>query len=114
MDISEYWKKQGGPQTYRSCMMSSFPNFFLGMGTNAGTGHFSYIFTAECLTQFAIKVMTPVLQAPRPYEFNHASQSLRRSPSVACKKVSEDEETIWIQSSSNKNMVYGFDCGSCK
>lgn len=45
--MQEYWKKHGGPQAYRGCMMADFPNFFLGMGTNSGTGHFSYIFTAE-------------------------------------------------------------------
>lgn len=112
-DLQAYWKKNGGPQTYRSCMMSDFPNFFLGMGTNAGTGHFSYIFTAECLTQFAIRIMEPILKTPRPYVFDAKSSLAKRSPSVAPKKESEFEETVWIQSTSNEKMVYGFDCGSC-
>lgn len=47
VNLQDYWKGNGGPQTYRSCMLAQFPNFFYGMGTNSGTGHFSYIFTAE-------------------------------------------------------------------
>jgi len=101
--IQEYWKKKGGPQSYRSCMMSEFPNFFLGMGTNSGTGHFSYIFTSECLSRFAIRVMTPVLEAPRPYIFDPKSPLVKRGPTFCVKADAEKEEIVWIQALSQKS-----------
>ncbi|UZJ55374.1 hypothetical protein CBS101457_004694 [Exobasidium rhododendri] len=109
--IQEYWKKKGGPQSYRGCMLSEFPNFFMGMGTNSATGHFSYIFTSECVSRFAIRVMAPVLQAPRPFSFDSKSSQAKKGPSFSVKPEAERNEIVWIQSAS-QNMVYSFDCGS--
>jgi cation diffusion facilitator CzcD-associated flavoprotein CzcO len=109
--IQEYWKKHGGPQTYRGCMMSDFPNFFQGMAGNSGSGHHSYIFSAECQTRFAIRVMAPVLEAPRPFVFDSKSPQAKKSPSFSVTPEAERNELVWIQSKS-QNMVYSFDCGS--
>lgn len=106
-DVQSYWKANGGPQVYRGSMMSEFPNLFLCMGPNTGTGHFSYIFTAECVTRFAIRVMAPLLKAPRPTVFDAKAPGARRSPSVNITRQKELEEQVWIQSTS-QNMVYSF------
>jgi cation diffusion facilitator CzcD-associated flavoprotein CzcO len=111
-NLQDYWKGNGGPQTYRSCMLSEFPNFFQGMGTNSGTGHFSFMFTAECLGQYAIRVMEPVLRAPRPYIFDSKAPGVRAGPTVACKPSAEREETIWAQATSYNKMVYGYNCST--
>lgn len=129
--IQEYWKKNGGPQSYRGCMLSDFPNFYLGMSTNSGTGHFSYIFTSECLSRFAIRTMRPVLEAPRPYLLDAKSPLAKRGPTVCVKAAAEKQEIVWIQATSQKSecigqscttsccltqrlpaVVYSFDCGS--
>jgi hypothetical protein len=112
-DVQSYWKANGGPQVYRGSMMSEFPNLFLCMGPNTGTGHFSYIFTAECVTRFAIRVMAPILKAPRPTVFDSKAPGARRSPSVNITRQKEIEEQVWIQSTS-QNMVYSFNwCVQC-
>lgn len=112
VNLQDYWKQNGGPQTYRSCMISHFPNFFEGMGTNSGTGHFSFMFTAECQAQFAIRVMQPILQTPRPFVFDTKSPSFKRGATVTCKREAEEDEVVWAQSTSYQKMVYGYNCST--
>lgn len=112
INLQDYWKQKGGPQTYRSCMVSNFPNFFEGMGTNSGTGHFSFMFTAECQAQFAVKVIQPILQTPRPFIFDAKNPKHKKGPTVACKQSAEEQELIWAQSTSYLKMVYGYNCST--
>lgn len=118
VSIQDHWARVGGPQVYRGCMMHGFPNLFTLMGPNTGTGHFSYIFTAECVVNFAIKVMKPILESPRPTvlttkELNISGDvpTSTRNATVEVSKDAETNENVWIQSKS-QNMVYSQACGS--
>ncbi|PWN46061.1 FAD/NAD(P)-binding domain-containing protein [Ceraceosorus guamensis] len=109
--VQDYWAEAGGPGCYRGSMMSEFPNFALAMGPNTGTGHFSYIFTSECSTRFAIEIFKPIIQAPRPTVFNAKAPGAKKQPSVCVRPEKEEQEQCWIQKQS-RSMVYTFDCGS--
>lgn len=59
--LDEHWAARGGPQAYFSTCLSNFPNMFMSMGPNSGTGHYSYIFTIECQNNFIISLIERVL-----------------------------------------------------
>ena len=46
-NVSEHWKKYGGPSAYNCSALSGFPNFFMLLGPNAATGHTSAMMAAE-------------------------------------------------------------------
>lgn len=48
--VHAHWATLGGVGAYNCCAMSGFPNFFMVLGPNTGTGHTSCIMASEkCL-----------------------------------------------------------------
>jgi len=60
-EINEHWKEIGGGSAYNTIAMAGFPNYFLISGPNTGFGHTSTIFSIECGTDLALRVLKPVL-----------------------------------------------------
>lgn len=59
--LKERWVRQQGPRAYMGVTVPDFPNMFMLVGPNTGSGHYSIIFIAECNANFAIKLMKPFL-----------------------------------------------------
>ncbi len=91
--INEYWAKEGGAEAYFGTCLSAFPNFFLSMGPNSGTGHYSYIFTAECQNKFITKLLSKLIPPPAELGKKHVLRVTRKA---------EDEEKRWIAEKSNE------------
>lgn len=78
--LDEHWKELGGPGAYNCTAVHGFPNFFMVMGPNAGTGHTSALMAAENTIEYAIKVMGPVVSG--------------RAETV---EISEKAERKWVE-----------------
>ncbi|KII91073.1 hypothetical protein PLICRDRAFT_174399 [Plicaturopsis crispa FD-325 SS-3] len=59
--IQEYYDSQGGPTAYIGTTLPGFPNFYLIGGPNTLTGHTSVIFTEECQINYALSLISPVI-----------------------------------------------------
>lgn len=59
--LAEAWAQ--GPEAYRGITVAGFPNLFLMLGPNTGTGHTSTLLYIEPQVDFAIAAMQRVLQA---------------------------------------------------
>ncbi|KAJ5812684.1 hypothetical protein N7474_008985 [Penicillium riverlandense] len=46
-DLTDYWKKYGGPGAYNGTAVAPFPNLFFILGPNSGTGHTSAVMPLE-------------------------------------------------------------------
>lgn len=46
--MKDWWKEQGGPTAYRGTTMPGFPNHWMMLGPNTGSGHASMLFYIEC------------------------------------------------------------------
>ncbi|EPS35350.1 hypothetical protein H072_11310 [Dactylellina haptotyla CBS 200.50] len=61
-DLSEHWRKMGGPAAYNATAMNGFPNCFLIVGPNSITGHTSVILATENMCRYALNIAAPVLK----------------------------------------------------
>ncbi|KAM3413971.1 hypothetical protein BST61_g10638 [Cercospora zeina] len=57
----DHWSKSGGAGAYNCSALSGFPNFFMILGPNAGTGHTSAIMAAENSVNYALRMLQPIL-----------------------------------------------------
>ena len=92
-DIQSRWNRQGGPRGYMGSLVADFPNMFMLVGPNLGTGHFSAIFTTECTINLATKLMDPFL-------------GVKEKGMIELTQEAEDKEFKWIQDNS-KDCVWG-------
>jgi cation diffusion facilitator CzcD-associated flavoprotein CzcO len=60
-DLIETMESRGGPQAYLGTAMDGFPNFLVIVGPNTITGHSSVILASENATDYAMKLIKPVL-----------------------------------------------------
>ncbi|KAL4250045.1 FAD-binding Monooxygenase Superfamily protein [Abortiporus biennis] len=60
ISMKEYYNQKGGPQAYYGTMLPEFPNLYILCGPNS-TGHGSVIFTEETQMDWAMQLITPVL-----------------------------------------------------
>jgi hypothetical protein len=56
------WKRQGGARGYKGVMMADFPNMFVTVGPNTGSGHYSIIFMIECNVEYILRILKPFLK----------------------------------------------------
>jgi cation diffusion facilitator CzcD-associated flavoprotein CzcO len=61
-DLLSTMDERGGPQAYQGTAMDGFPNFFMIFGPNTATGHSSVIFASECMTDYTMRLIDPVLK----------------------------------------------------
>lgn len=90
--LDDHWERMGGPQAYFSTCLSDFPNMFMSMGPNSATGHYSYIFTAECQNNFIISLLERILPS-------NEDDSDRRVIEVT--KHAEMSDMKWIESATD-------------
>jgi cation diffusion facilitator CzcD-associated flavoprotein CzcO len=57
--LQDYWTEKKAASTYRSAVVSQFPNFFMLAGPNSASGLFSVLYAVECQVEFACKLVTP-------------------------------------------------------
>ena len=62
-DLSEVWKKQGGPEAFLGISVSGFPNLFFLMGPNTGLGHSSMVYMIESQVQYVLDAILTMRQA---------------------------------------------------
>ncbi|KAF9024211.1 FAD/NAD(P)-binding domain-containing protein [Hymenopellis radicata] len=62
LPLQKYFDSHGGPTAFRGTMIPGFPNLFVLGGPNTLTGHTSVIFTEEVQTNFALKLIKPIMQ----------------------------------------------------
>lgn len=55
--LLDYWAGKGAVSSYRSTLISGFPNFFVLDGPNSASGHFSVIYTVECQVEYVTKLV---------------------------------------------------------
>lgn len=90
--LDEHWTRMGGSQAYFSTCISDFPNMFLSMGPNSGTGHYSYLFTAECQNNFIISLTERII--------SEHDDTRRRVIEVS--KEAEAADLKWLEEASDK------------
>ncbi|TPX44251.1 hypothetical protein SeLEV6574_g04593 [Synchytrium endobioticum] len=54
--LAQAWEHTG-PETFRLCMTHGFPNYFISLGPNSGTGTFSTVHTIECQVGFMVQAI---------------------------------------------------------
>ena len=59
-NLLEYWTEKKAASSYRSAVISEFPNFFILDGPNSASGHFSVIYTVECQVEYVCKLVRSV------------------------------------------------------
>ncbi|KKY27834.1 putative fungal specific transcription [Diplodia seriata] len=60
--IHDVWAEVGGAEAYMGTVLVEFPNFFVMYGPNAATGQHSVIFRSECQSNYACRLLRPVLK----------------------------------------------------
>lgn len=55
--LLDYWKDKQALSSYRSAVVSEFPNFFILNGPNSASGHLSVIYTVECQVAYVCKLV---------------------------------------------------------
>jgi cation diffusion facilitator CzcD-associated flavoprotein CzcO len=80
--LHEKWERFRKPKAYNGGILAGFPNFVLLMGPNTVTGHHSVMFTTECMTDYAMKLFSPL----------YATQLQK----IDLKQEHEDEYQKWI------------------
>ena len=58
LTLAEHW--HGGPNAYLGSMVENFPNLFLLLGPNSGTGHTSVVLIAEAQAGLAVRCIREV------------------------------------------------------
>lgn len=101
--LDEHWAANGGPQAYFSTCLSNFPNMFISMGPNSGTGHYSYIFTAECQNNFIIELLRQIIPA---------DDATARPRTIEVSRRAELADMAWIGSATER-IIMGKN-GGCK
>ncbi|KAL0939375.1 monooxygenase [Colletotrichum truncatum] len=91
------WKSLGGEGAYNTCATNGFPNFFLLLGPNSGTGHTSTVMALENATNYALRVLKPVLEG-------HAS--------IATVKGDAEERFVNEMQTALQKTVWNTGCGS--
>jgi cation diffusion facilitator CzcD-associated flavoprotein CzcO len=61
-DLIESMGERGGPQAYLGTAFDGFPNFLMIYGPNTTTGHSSVVLAIENGTDYAMKLIKPVLR----------------------------------------------------
>ncbi|KAE9398740.1 FAD/NAD(P)-binding domain-containing protein [Gymnopus androsaceus JB14] len=59
--IKNYYDLAGGPKAYKGTSIPGFPNFYLILGPNSGTGHTSFIYMEEIQIDYILKMIGPIL-----------------------------------------------------
>ena len=88
-DIQTRWERQGGARAYMGSIVPDFPNMFILLGPNLGTGHFSCIFTTECTVNLVNNLISPFL-------------GIKEKGVLELAQEAEDREYKWIQDNLNK------------
>lgn len=56
-NLNDYWSDKEAASTYKSALVSEFPNMFLLAGPNSGNGLFSVLYTVECQVDYVCKLV---------------------------------------------------------
>ena len=91
--LDEHWSKHGQAAYFSTCM-SGFPNMFISMGPNSGTGHYSYIFTSECQNNFIISLMKEIIP-----------KKVTRQRVLMVTPEAEAADSKWIDEATEKTIV---------
>ncbi|KAE8213216.1 hypothetical protein CF327_g3228 [Tilletia walkeri] len=125
-DINTYLSQEyKEPSTYRSTMITDFPNLFMVMtGFNVGTGHSSIVYTAECQIDWMIRTGRDLFnERSRPSKAElvfggetersgvGASGSRQRFPSIEPKREAQVKEMLWFQEKM-QDLVFSGACGA--
>lgn len=94
--LDEHWARHGQAAYFSTCI-SGFPNMFISMGPNSGTGHYSYIFTSECQNNFIISLLKEVV--PKP------PASLKAQRVLMVKPEAEEKDSKWIDDATARTIV---------
>ncbi|KLJ10608.1 hypothetical protein EMPG_09872 [Blastomyces silverae] len=97
LSVKEHWSKYPGPTAYNSCALSGFPNFFMLLGPNSGTGHSSAIMASENIVNYALRILKPVLEG--------------RAAIVELKREAEESYAYQVQAGLDKTV---FNSGGCQ
>jgi cation diffusion facilitator CzcD-associated flavoprotein CzcO len=57
LSLLKYWEQKEAVSSYRSVLISEFPNFFMIDGPNSASGHFSVIYSVECQVAYTCKLV---------------------------------------------------------
>ncbi|BCS27944.1 uncharacterized protein APUU_60992A [Aspergillus puulaauensis] len=95
--LNDHWKRYDGPEAYNCSAMSGFPNFFMLLGPNAGTGHTSALMAAENSVNYALRVLKPVFE--------------KQADAVELSQTAEDEYSHTVQDALQKR-VWSAGCQS--
>ncbi|KAG2414586.1 hypothetical protein HFD88_003777 [Aspergillus terreus] len=113
--LNEHWENfsSGSAQAYYGTCVSGFPNLFILMGPNTTTGHLSVIYSVECQTNFALRVLKPIMRSLYPSPLSILNPFAGRSPpdTVSVAPEAEQQDNAWIQSEASK-LVWATGCTS--
>ncbi|KAL9936791.1 hypothetical protein V8E36_004026 [Tilletia maclaganii] len=120
-DINTYLAEEyQEPSTYRSTMITDFPNLFMVMtGFNAATGHSSVVFTSECIIDWMIRVGRDMFNDKRSptkaeLEFTDPAKprtSRPRFATVEPRRKAQEKEMLWMQEKM-QDYVFATGCGA--
>ncbi|BFZ57081.1 hypothetical protein PYCC9005_004131 [Savitreella phatthalungensis] len=99
--LEKHWDKYGRVEAYFSTCLNNFPNFFLSMGPNSGTGHYSYIFTSECQNEFIVQMLEQIL----PRRRSAVGTPANKAKTIEVTRKAEDDDVRWIDEQTEKTIV---------
>ncbi len=88
--LAEAWAD--GPEAYRGVTVAGFPNLFLMLGPNTGTGHTSTLLYIEPQVQFALDAMQRVREAGEAARFEVKAEVFRAHNEVLQARL---EGSVW-------------------
>ena len=96
--LEEHWARYSRQEAYFSTCLNEFPNMFMSMGPNSGTGHYSYIFTAECQNAFIVSMVQQILPRGDP-------AATTKTNVIEVTRRAEEEDMRWIDTQTEKTIV---------
>lgn len=90
-DLVEAMDERGGPQAYLGTAMDGFPNFLIIFGPNTATGHSSVIYASECMANYALNFVRPILDG------DTKTFEVKRSAEIAWTQGVQDtlKKSVW-------------------
>ncbi|KAL1917134.1 uncharacterized protein VTP21DRAFT_4790 [Calcarisporiella thermophila] len=105
--LSDVWK--GEASAYKGSCVPGFPNLFIFMGPNTGSGHISYVFLIECQARYAVdaikKMHSQRLSSIEVTEKAHNSYNELIARKVKGTVQSSGGCSSWYLASTGKNTI---------
>ncbi|KAM4057513.1 flavin-binding monooxygenase-like domain-containing protein [Hirsutella rhossiliensis] len=89
--VTEHWEAFGGPGAYNTTCLNGFPNFFMILGPNTGSGATSALLASENTINYSLRIIKPIIDGDAiTVDVNRGAEELY------IHQIQEDlQRTVW-------------------